>query len=184
MQQPSNNRKTLHTHRVWQDMSAVTMTAVGVAASVVLAWGLAPQTLAASTGRSRSVKSQVGMLASAIGIKETAKLLPAGSVGVKIDEKGSASGTIDGTASSNLTIAGNNIGGTFVLTTRSGTITGRTRATVVGQAAVPIVHFSGSLSIVGGSGRYAHASGRLSIKGTIRRKNYELAEEVSGTLRY
>jgi hypothetical protein len=122
--------------------------------------------------------------ASALYVKEIARLLPVGSVGTRVKEKGHCAGTLNGAVSSNLVISGSHISGTFVLTTRNGRIDGHTSATVVGQAAVPVVRFAGSLSVTGGSGSYARATGHVSIKGTIRRRNYELLEEVAGTLHY
>jgi hypothetical protein len=184
MRQLSIGRRISHIH-FRKSLSVVfTLVVVSSTISVTLARDPASQASAASATPGFTSPLLDGRMARTMSIKETAKLIPAGSVGVKVNEKGSASGTIDGTASSNLTIMGNHIGGTFVLSTHSGTIDGRTNATVIGQAAVPVVRFSGSLSIVGGSNSYAHAGGHLSIKGTIRRKNYELAEEVSGTLHY
>jgi hypothetical protein len=141
---------------------------------------------ASMTSRSYSEGSRVPVAtpASALYVKETARLLPVGSVGTRVKEKGHCAGTLHGAVSSNLVISGSHISGTFVLATRNGRIDGHTSATVVGQAAVPVVRFAGSLSVTGGSGSYAHATGHVSIKGTIRRRNYELLEEVAGTLRY
>jgi hypothetical protein len=140
--------------------------------------------LGASAAPARVRAKPTARLARTISLKETARLLPVGSVGSKIKERGSASGSLNGVVTSNLTIAGSHISGTFVLATNGGTINARTTATVVGQVAVPVVRFAGSISVSGGNGRYAHASGHLSVKGTIRRRNYELTEEASGSIRY
>jgi hypothetical protein len=117
-----------------------------------------------------------------ISVKENASFLPEGNIGVKVVEQGSGSGTFNGSVSSHLTINGSSISGTFTFKSRSGTISGRTSANVVGQAARPIVSFAGSLSVTSGSGAYARSAGRLSVSGTIRRRNYALTEVVSGKM--
>ena len=117
-----------------------------------------------------------------ISVKENASFLPEGNIGVNVVEQGNGSGTFNGTVSSHLTINGSFISGTFTFKSRSGTISGRTSANVVGQAARPIVSFVGSLSVTSGSGAYAHPTGRLSVSGTIRRRNYALTELVSGKM--
>jgi hypothetical protein len=143
--------------------------------------GAAPNARA-SAGADRGVSSAEGRIAKAISVKENAKLLPAGEVGLKVVETGNGYGTFNGAVVSHLTITGSNIAGTFMLKSRSGTIRGNTSASVVGPAARPVVSFSGSLLLGSGTGSFAHASGRLTVKGTIRRRNYELVEEVTGSM--
>jgi hypothetical protein len=45
-----------------------------------------------------------------------------------------------------------------------------------------IDYFTGMLSVKGGTGRYAHASGNLPLKGAVSRPSYTLQLEVNGRL--
>jgi hypothetical protein len=103
-----------------------------------------------------------------------------GSPGVEITENGTSYGTFSGNASSHLTLSGSHITGTFVFHTRGGLVRGTTRASVVGKAALPVVSFAGTVTMTSGTGSYRHISGQVALKGSIRRKNYEVYEETSG----
>jgi hypothetical protein len=106
-----------------------------------------------------------------------------GSPGLEITEEGTSYGTFGGSSSSHLTISGSHITGTFVFHARGGVVRGRTSASVVGKAALPVVSFAGSITIASGTGHYARASGQMHLTGSIRRKNYEIYEETTGNVR-
>jgi hypothetical protein len=103
-----------------------------------------------------------------------------GSPGIEITEKGTTYGTFSGSVSSHFTVSGSHISGTFVFYTHGGLVRGSTYASVIGKAALPVVSFAGNVLITSGTGSYSHASGRVSLKGSIRRKNYEIFEQTSG----
>jgi hypothetical protein len=107
-----------------------------------------------------------------------------GPAGVEIKEAGTATGSYPGPARTHLTFSGGKMTGTWSQRTTGGTVRGRTNATVVGKSAQPVVQFTGTAKITGGTGRFASASGTLRLTGTIRRSNYAIYEKTSGHVHF
>jgi hypothetical protein len=107
-----------------------------------------------------------------------------GPAGIEITEKGTAIGSYPGPATTHLTFSGGKMTGTWSQRTSGGTVRGRTNATIVGRSAQPVVQFSGTAKITGGTGRFASASGTLRLTGTIRRSNYAIYEKTSGRVHF
>lgn len=58
------------------------------------------------------------------------------------------------------------------------------RSAITAYTAGDISHFEGAMTITGGTGAYAHASGqRLMFKGTINRHDFHVSAEIKGTFR-
>lgn len=121
------------------------------------------------------------LAAGAISLNESARLHLTSRHGFTLDEQGSASGSVSGPMYVHLTI---------VSTTRviaevnfyphGGSITGK--ATASYRRGSSTAGFSGTLSIVRGTGSYAHVHGSgLSFNGTIRRSDEAIAVQVRGT---
>jgi hypothetical protein len=101
-------------------------------------------------------------------------------------EEGKATGTLPGTMRVSLD-AGTTFSGSFKLTTPSGTITGRGSA-VPRLGSGDYESFAGTLTVTGGTGRYAHAHGRTGLYGSFYRgegtKEYSLVIQTTGNLSY
>jgi hypothetical protein len=104
--------------------------------------------------------------------------------GTEVREKGMATGTFPGPVTTRLVFRGNKMNGTFALHTTGGTVTGRTNATAVGSTARPLVHYAGTVTITGGTGRFRTASGTLDMTGTMRRINNAVYEKTTGTIHF
>lgn len=104
--------------------------------------------------------------------------------GTEVDEKGMATGTYPGPATTRLVFVGNKMNGTFALHTTGGTVTGRTNASAVGSTARPVVRYAGTVTITGGTGRFRTASGTLKMTGTMRRINNAVYEKTTGTVHF
>jgi hypothetical protein len=118
--------------------------------------------------------------ASTFFLNETGRLQLTGKHEFTLNEQGSGSGTITGTIYVHLTVVSTSEVSAEVNVYSSGSsITGR--ATASYKRGHTQGSFSGSLSIVRGTGRYdrAHGSG-LSFTGTIQRSGDAIAVEVRG----
>jgi hypothetical protein len=72
--------------------------------------------------------------------------------------------------------------GTFTIHASGGSIEGRGSATPHGSGTYE--SFSGTLTVTGGSGRYAHAHGHGELYGTFDRDNYALVIKTTGSVTY
>ena len=127
-----------------------------------------------------TLASSVARIAREQSVTDRTYLRLVGPPGTEITEKGTSYGTFSGSVLNHLKFSGGRISGNFVLHAHGGIVKGNTNGSVVGKSAQPVVSFAGTVSITGGTGRYAHASGQLHLKGSIRRSNYEIYEETSG----
>ncbi|MDX6610306.1 MAG: hypothetical protein QOF85_2231 [Solirubrobacterales bacterium] len=104
--------------------------------------------------------------------------------GKEIQEKGTATGTFPGPATTRVVFNGNKMTGTFSLHTTGGTVVGKTDANIVGSSARPVVRFVGTATITGGTGRFRTASGTLKLNGTMRRINNAIYEKTTGRIHF
>jgi hypothetical protein len=116
-------------------------------------------------------------------LNETAQLRVVSRHGIVFNEQGPASGTFRGTLTLRLTAKVTHVTIQFSANPSGGTLRGEGTANV--QAEGEIGRVDGTVSITGGSGRYAHAHGsNLAITGTVNRHNYNLSIRVTGTMSY
>ncbi len=105
-----------------------------------------------------------------------------GRAGHVFNEQGSFNGSQSGTIAIRFTSITSGSGeATFVAYPHGGSVSGHTvtRGQVVGAH----VYFSGSMTITGGSGSWAHASGRgLGFSGVIDRQNFHATTHMTGTI--
>jgi hypothetical protein len=107
-----------------------------------------------------------------------------GRPGHVLNEQGTFTGSQSGTIAIRFTSVTSTSGeATFVAYPGGGSVSGHTttRGHVVGAK----VYFGGSMTITGGSGRWAHASGRgLGFSGVVNRQNFHATTHMQGSIRY
>ncbi|HEY5344585.1 MAG TPA: hypothetical protein VIJ66_13115 [Solirubrobacteraceae bacterium] len=96
-------------------------------------------------------------------------------------EEGAATGALPGSMRAQLDV-GSVFTGTCTISTHGGTVTGHGRAIPRGSGRYQ--SFSGTLTITGGSGRYAHARGSTGLYGTFDRRTFALVIQTSGRIAY
>ena len=112
---------------------------------------------------------------------DTAQLHYLSSSGSLLFDEGKATGTLPGRMRVHLDL-GTTFTGTFTIYASGGSIEGHGSATPHGSGTYE--SFSGTLTVTGGSGRYAHAHGHGGLYGTFDRDNYALVIKTTGSLSY
>lgn len=112
---------------------------------------------------------------------DTAKLRYIKHSGSQLLEEGAAQGTLPGSMRANCTL-GATFTASFTIYTHGATINGHGTATPHGAGLDE--HFSGTLTITGGTGRYTHAHGHAKLSGTFNRRTYAIALQTNGSLSY
>jgi hypothetical protein len=98
-------------------------------------------------------------------------------------EEGYGSGTLSGKVILHVTLSYSNGSVTFTAYPPGGTISGRGEGSSYAKGNT--AHFTGTASVTGGTGKYAHATARnVSVKGTLQRKTFAFFLELTGRLRY
>ena len=145
---------------------------------------LAAGLLAAATQHATAYAGQSRPRADAAHIlnaTDTAHLRYVSSSGSLLLDEGKASGTLPGSMRVRLDL-GTTFTGTFTIHASGGSIDGHGSATPHGSGTYE--SFSGTLTVTGGSGRYAHAHGHGGLYGTFDRDNYALVIKTTGSLSY
>ena len=131
---------------------------------------------------SSSAAGSRAVAARTLSLNETGHLHRTSSSGLKLNEQGSASGTIKGTIYIHLDVVSpNRVTAEVNIYPNGGSLTGSGSANyrVNGGTA----SFSGTMSINRGSGSYAHAHGSgLSFSGTIQRLSGSVTVHLSGSM--
>ena len=112
---------------------------------------------------------------------DTAHLRYVSSSGSLLFDEGKATGTLPGNMHVHLDL-GTTFTGTFTIYAGGGTIKGHGSAAPHGSGTYE--SFSGTLTVTGGTGRYAHAHGHGGLYGTFDRDNYALVIKTTGSLTY
>jgi hypothetical protein len=115
-----------------------------------------------------------------VSISDTAHLHRTSSHGFNLYEAGSASGSLGGSISLHLDVVSTNrVTAALTVYPHGGSISGSASGSYRNEGAT--ASFSGTLSVTGGSGSYAHAHGSgLTFSGTIERTNDAVTVHVSG----
>jgi hypothetical protein len=119
--------------------------------------------------------------AHALKATDTAKLHYVSAAGSELIEQGKAVGTIPGTMHAQVEV-GATISGNFTISTRGGSIKGHGVASPHGGGIYE--SFAGTVTVTGGTGRFAHAHGQTGLYGTFDRNTYALTIQTTGTLSY
>jgi len=112
---------------------------------------------------------------------DTAHLHYVSSSGSLLLDEGKATGTLPGSMRAHLDL-GTTFTGTFTIYASGGSIQGRGSATPHGSGTYE--SFAGTLTVTGGTGRYAHAHGHGGLYGTFDRDTYALVIKTTGSLTY
>jgi hypothetical protein len=154
-----------------------------------LAGACAALALTAVSANVASVAAQIparpiaARAARTVSVNDTGHLKRLHASGEIFIEEGTISGTLPGTAQVRLDV-GEQITATFTIRVdRRDSITGTGRATPTSSARY--TSFAGTLTVTGGTGRYAHAHGTGKLYGALERKSDNLSVQTrEGTLDY
>lgn len=125
----------------------------------------------------------VAQAAGKLSFNVTASLRLVGLAGHVLNEKGTFTGTQSGTIAIRFTSVNATSGSaTFAAySSQGGSVSGR--ATTTGHVVGSIVHFTGTVTVTGGSGRWSHATGRnLRFTGTVDRHTFHASTHIEGTI--
>jgi hypothetical protein len=159
----------------------VRRTATTALCGVFAAGCLATATQSVHASAYTSRRSGRAHAAHVLNATDTAHLRYVSSSGSLLFDEGDATGTLPGSMRVHLDL-GTTFTGTFTIYTSGGSIEGHGSATPHGSGTYE--SFSGSLTVTGGSGRYAHAHGHGGLYGTFDRDNYALVIKTTGSLTY
>jgi hypothetical protein len=127
-------------------------------------------------------RAATGRTAGTLSLNETGRLHLTSHHGFTLNEQGSTSGTISGTIYIHLNVVSvNHVTAEVSIYPSGSSITGS--ATASYHPAGGIASFSGTMTVLRGTGRYrgAHGSG-LSFSGTVQRSNDAVTVRVSGRM--
>jgi len=113
--------------------------------------------------------------------KATARLHLVQVEGSELNEEGPVAGVLSGTARGSLHLGAVFVA-SFTIHTRNGSIAGR--GTAIPHGTGRYQSFAGSFSATGGSGRYAHISGRAGLYGVLDRRTDSVVIQTTGRLSY
>jgi hypothetical protein len=112
---------------------------------------------------------------------ETGHLHLARASGTLLYEEGPATGPLRGHMVAHLKV-GATFSGSFSVYTRDGSIAGHGTASPRGSGRYK--SFAGTLTLIGGSGRYAHVRGHAGLYGTFDQRTDNLVVQTTGSLTY
>jgi hypothetical protein len=133
------------------------------------------------TGGARAGSETGAAEARSVRLTVVAHLHYISSKGSYLYEQGSTSGQLAGTVKARLRVTAT-ISGTFTFYPRGGSLNGRGSATLHESGAY--ASFGGSLKILGGTGRYAHARGNAGLYGVYNRRDLGVTIQTTGSLVY
>lgn len=157
-------------------------TATAVLAVIVLGGGVATWS-AASALADHARHDAEAIAARTIAMRETVRATNVSHQGYTvINDRGRGTGTIDCAAVMQVIVHYTKGTAKLTCTTSAGSVTasGTTAFFTAGQTAT----FTGTMAVSHGTGKYVHASGKVSVEGTWQRKTLVLQAFVTGTISY
>jgi hypothetical protein len=126
----------------------------------------------------------VGRSARTMSVKDESHLHLIKSSGSLLIDEGSASGTIPGKVRVRFVYNGNPaVSASITIFGHAGSINAHGSGKLSSPNS-PSPSFKGALTISGGSGRFAHASGSGHLYGVFYRRSYAMVVQTEGSLRY
>jgi hypothetical protein len=159
--------------------------AVNLAGLVLACWlTIYSPTALASTGSDAAhhVNYAPAHTARTIHATDEAHLVYVRSSGERLFEEGAVRGTIPGSMKAYCSL-GATFAASFTIYTKGGAIKGRGTATPHAGSGL-YESFAGTLTVTGGTGRYAHAHGHAGLYGVFNRRTYALTVQTTGSLSY
>jgi hypothetical protein len=157
---------------------ALTSTAITLSGGAAAGWGAvpvladraAPLAANAHAARTTSVREDV----TATNVSHQGNSV--------INDHGRGTGTLSFTAVLQITVAYTKGTTRFVCSTSAGNVVagGVINFFASGKTAV----FTGTMAVTNGTGKYAHARGKLRVEGTMQRKTFFIKASVSGVISY
>lgn len=135
--------------------------------------------VAVATARART--DPVAHAARTLSATDTARLHYVSASGSMLLDEGKATGSLPGTMRVHLDL-GATFTGSFTIYTSGGSIKGHGSAIPHGSGTYE--SFAGTLTVTGGTGRFARARGHGKLYGTFNRNNYALVIKTTGSLTY
>jgi hypothetical protein len=117
-------------------------------------------------------------------VNEWGRLHKVTSKGTTIDEEGVGWGTFNCSVIMRMTLNGTLVTASYTAYLSGGTISGTATAHIYSYDQITeVAEFGGTISLHGGTGSRAHASGTASFSGKINHKSYGLNTHINGNLR-
>ena len=156
---PTISASTTHPRR-WGAALATTLAVVGVASAAV----------------------PTGAAAKTVSISENVSLKLVKKSGSKLTHRGTATGTIPGSASAQSTLRGLKLAGTVTIKTKRGDL--RIKINGAARSSSVRTKFDGTATLTGGTGRFRNARGKGKFSGVVNRQTWAATLQATGTLSY
>jgi hypothetical protein len=171
---PNTTRSRTHAKR---SLALLLLTTISVASASAVAYSRVRR-----TSHARPVPAAVA--ARELTLRESGSLHLVSHHHEQIVEVGHGTGTLGGSITVRLTLVGSQASISFTAyPSNGGTVVGHGEGSI--YAGGHTAHFIGNAAITGGTGKYAHASGRnIRLEGTLQRKTFALYVKVEGKMRY
>lgn len=162
----------------------LTLVAFLMLLTTMLAVGGATAAYSSTVGAGEHRPGPIAVAARELMLHETGKLHLVSHHREQIVEAGHGTGTLSGSITVKMTLVFSHANVTFTAyPSNGGTVVGYGEGTI--YAGGKTARFTGRATISGGSGRYAHASGRnIHLEGTLQRHTFALYVKVEGKMRY
>jgi hypothetical protein len=170
---------TQDTTRIRRLGPARALAAIGVvfAATLAAVGSMGILGAAAAAARGSAVHA-----ARTLNATDTAHLHYNKEVGSQLLDEGPATGGLPGKVSVRFNVGASSVSASFTIYAKGGSLTGHGSGSLHGVGVT--VSFGGTMTVTGGTGRYAHAHGHGGFYGVINRGNYAATIQTTGTLTY
>ena len=165
--------------RSWRTFRPVLLLALALTTLAIAAQAWSGDAPAWGTLARRAARS-----AHALGVRDEGHLHFIRSSGSQLIDEGPATGTLPGKVRVHFTYDGNpTVIAQFTIFSARGSVSGRAQGRLSNPTSLT-PSFRGSLTIISGSGRYAHVTGQGELFGVYFRRNYGLTVQTIVTLEY
>ncbi|HEV7529193.1 MAG TPA: autotransporter [Solirubrobacteraceae bacterium] len=147
-------------------------------------WSIAVAIGLTALGLSASATAQPARIAGSTSVKDAGYLRLVRSSGSLLIDEGRVRGTLPGTVNIRFVYNGNpSVSAQITISAHAGKVQARGSGRLSSPTSAS-PSFAGTLTITGGSGRYAHARGSGKMFGVFYRRSYAITVQTEGTLHY